>query len=69
MTVVFSASVTDATIPCRPVKSRRGVAPHRRLETWLWTGPVGHLVGGALDLLQALAYRRKRRADGGQRFR
>jgi hypothetical protein len=52
------------------VKSRRGVAPHRRLETWLWTGPLGHLVGGALDLLQALiAYRRKRRAHDGQRFR
>jgi hypothetical protein len=37
------------------------------LETWLWTGPVGHFVGGALDLLQALiAYRRKRRAGDGQ---
>jgi hypothetical protein len=46
------------------MQSRRGVAPHRRLETWLWTGPIGHLVGGALDLLTALlAYRRKRRAD------
>jgi hypothetical protein len=52
------------------VKSLRGVAPHRRLETWLWTGPVGHFVGGALDLLQALAsYQRNRRAGGGQRFR
>jgi len=52
------------------VKLRRGVAPHRRLETWLWTGPIGHLVGGGLDLLQALiAYRRKRRADGGQSSR
>jgi hypothetical protein len=52
------------------VKPGRGVAPHRRLETWLWTGPLGHLLGGALDLLQALiAYRRKRRADDGQRFR
>jgi hypothetical protein len=25
------------------------------LETWLWTGPVGHLLGGALDFTQALA--------------
>jgi hypothetical protein len=52
------------------VKPRRGAAVHKRLETWLWTGPVGHFVGGALDLLQALVtYRRKRRAGGGQRFR
>jgi hypothetical protein len=50
--------------------SHRRAAPHRRLETWLWTGPVGHFAGGALDLLTALvAYRRKRRAGGGQRFR
>jgi hypothetical protein len=27
----------------------------RRVETWLWTGPLGHLVGGSLDLLVALA--------------
>jgi len=26
-----------------------------RAETWLWTGPLGHLVGGTLDLLGALA--------------
>ncbi|HST54497.1 MAG TPA: hypothetical protein VLJ42_01220 [Solirubrobacteraceae bacterium] len=26
----------------------------RRLETWLWTGPVGHLLGGSLDFAQAL---------------
>ncbi|MGH2834574.1 MAG: hypothetical protein ACRDKD_00070 [Solirubrobacteraceae bacterium] len=25
-----------------------------RLERWLWTGPVGHLLGGALDLTEAL---------------
>jgi hypothetical protein len=25
------------------------------LETWLWTGPIGHLVGGTLDFAQALA--------------
>jgi hypothetical protein len=27
----------------------------RDLETWLWTGPIGHLVGGSLDFGQALA--------------
>jgi hypothetical protein len=32
----------------------RGRAASRRLETWLWTGPLGHLVGGALDLGEAL---------------
>jgi hypothetical protein len=26
----------------------------RRAETWLWTGPVGHLLGGAADLAAAL---------------
>jgi hypothetical protein len=36
----------------------------------VWTGPVGHFAGGALDLLQAfVTYRRKRRADGVQRLR
>jgi len=36
----------------------------RRLETWLWTGPVGHLLGGALDFAQALArYLRARARD------
>jgi hypothetical protein len=35
------------------------------LETWLWTGPVGHLLGGTLDVAQALiAYAKKRKADG-----
>ncbi|HEY5344418.1 MAG TPA: hypothetical protein VIJ66_12275 [Solirubrobacteraceae bacterium] len=34
----------------------RSVPPlARRLETWLWTGPVGHLAGGTLDFAQALA--------------
>jgi hypothetical protein len=37
-----------ATIPLRVVSSAR------RLETWLWTGPVGHLIGGALDFAEAL---------------
>jgi hypothetical protein len=27
----------------------------RRFETWLLTGPVGHLVGGGLDFCEALA--------------
>jgi hypothetical protein len=40
------------------------------MEAWLWTGPLGHLVGGALDLLQALvSYRRKRRVKDGRRSR
>jgi hypothetical protein len=52
------------------VNDSTGAQALRRLETWLWTGPVGHFVGGALDLLQALlAYRRKRRASGSQRIR
>ncbi|HEX5852867.1 MAG TPA: hypothetical protein VFY36_07235 [Solirubrobacteraceae bacterium] len=37
---------------------------HRRVETWLWTGPVGHLLGGALDFLQALARYAYARARG-----
>jgi hypothetical protein len=50
------------------VKTPHRISPQRRLETWLWTGPVGHFVGVGLDLLQALiAYRRKRRAGGAQR--
>jgi hypothetical protein len=35
----------------------------RRIEGRFWTGPLAHLLGGALDLLQALA--RARRARGG----
>jgi len=27
----------------------------RRAQARLWTGPAGHLAGGALDLLEALA--------------
>jgi hypothetical protein len=35
----------------------------KRAETWLWTGPVGHLLGGALDFAGALAgYLRASRA-------
>jgi hypothetical protein len=37
----------------------------RRLETWLWTGPVGHLIAGVMDWLVAvtgwLAYALRRR--------
>jgi hypothetical protein len=36
----------------------------RRAETWLWTGPIGHLLGGGLDFLVALArYGRARAKD------
>ncbi|HEV7936488.1 MAG TPA: hypothetical protein VGP18_00505 [Solirubrobacteraceae bacterium] len=34
----------------------------RRLEAWLWTGPLGHLIGGSLDFSEALLnYVRARR--------
>jgi hypothetical protein len=36
----------------------------RRVETWLWTGPLGHLLGGALDFGQALARYLLARARG-----
>jgi hypothetical protein len=36
----------------------------RRAETWLWSGPVGHLVGGTLDFAQALARYARARARG-----
>ncbi|MGH2902365.1 MAG: hypothetical protein ACRDK7_02040 [Solirubrobacteraceae bacterium] len=36
----------------------------KRLETWLWTGPVGHFAGGALDFAQALASYLLARARG-----
>ncbi|HEY5193049.1 MAG TPA: hypothetical protein VIJ39_04135 [Solirubrobacteraceae bacterium] len=41
-----------ATIPCEPmlVRARR----IRRLEGWLWTGPISHLLGGSLDFAEAL---------------
>jgi len=32
---------------------------------WLWTGPAGHLAGGALDLLSALVRHRLARARSG----
>jgi len=47
------------------VKARGNGRPRGRLETWLWTGPVGHLLGGLLDVAQGLfVYLRKRKADG-----
>ncbi|HUB36085.1 MAG TPA: hypothetical protein VL972_04615 [Solirubrobacteraceae bacterium] len=36
----------------------------RRVESWLWTGPVGHLVGGGLDFGRALARYLLARARG-----
>jgi hypothetical protein len=46
-------------------------SPHagRRLETWLWTGPVGHLIGGGLDFGQALARYLLARARGQRSLR
>jgi hypothetical protein len=31
------------------------MSTRRRLETWLWTGPLGHLLGGGIDFFRALA--------------
>jgi uncharacterized membrane-anchored protein len=43
---------------------------HRRFETWLWTGPVGHLLGGGLDVAQGLlVYLRTRKAGDGRSSR
>jgi len=36
-----------------PARAPRPV--RRRLEAWLWTGPVGHLVGWILDFAGVLA--------------
>jgi hypothetical protein len=44
---------------------RRKRPRRKRLETWLWTGALGHLIGGALDLGEALlryGFSRARRA-------
>ncbi|HEX9481797.1 MAG TPA: hypothetical protein VF927_06820 [Solirubrobacteraceae bacterium] len=35
-------------------RRQRGSAA-RRLEARFWTGPVGHLLGGGMDVLGALA--------------
>jgi len=42
----------------------RSPAPLKRLETWLWTGPLGHFAGGALDFAGALARYLLARARG-----
>jgi hypothetical protein len=48
------------------MKPRGNGRAHGRLERWLWTGPVGHLIGGGLDVLQGLfVYLRTRKAGGG----
>ena len=54
MTVVFSAAGTSATIPCLLVSPARRPRSRMRAEAWLWTGPLGHLLGGLLDLSGAL---------------
>jgi hypothetical protein len=36
------------------VSARTRTPAARRLEAWLWTGPVGHLVGGVLDFATVL---------------
>jgi len=52
------------------MKARGNAPPHRRFETWLWTGPVGHLLGGALDVTQGLiGYLRARQAGDRRSWR
>jgi hypothetical protein len=34
------------------------------VETWLWTGPAGHLLGGTLDVISALVRHALARARG-----
>jgi len=36
------------------VSPARGPRSRTRAEAWLWTGPLGHLLGGLLDLSGAL---------------
>jgi len=36
------------------VAGQRRSTPLQRAEARLWTGPVAHLLGGALDVLEAL---------------
>jgi hypothetical protein len=36
------------------MRDRRRAASLRRAEARLWTGPAAHLLGGALDVLEAL---------------
>jgi len=71
----MEAAAITATIPCssmtatRPrerahARSPAHPGPGRRLETWLWTGPLGHLLGGGLDFGGALARYLLARARG-----
>jgi len=53
--VVFRAAGTQGTIPCCRVAAPPERSALRRAETWLITGPVGHLLGGTLDFVNALA--------------
>ena len=72
MTDVVTVLGIAVTIACRPLN---GAPPTRtrRLETWLWTGPVGHLIAGLLDWFQAvavwLAHMVRRRVARGRRGR
>jgi hypothetical protein len=51
------------------VRIRTADSPLRRAEARLWTGPVAHLIGGALDLLGAVARLLLARARGRLRGR
>jgi hypothetical protein len=42
----------------------RSASRCRSIEARLWTGPAGHLVGGTLDFLEALARYALARARG-----
>jgi hypothetical protein len=46
------------------MSARRTASRCRRVEARLWTGPAGHLVGGTLDFLEALARYALARARG-----
>jgi len=68
--VTLLAMASDDSVPAhawlvsQPAIQRLGLAlaggdrvkrrPLRRAETWLWTGPIGHLVGGVLDWGEAM---------------
>jgi len=53
----------------RPARAARAPGVGRRLETWLWTGPLGHFLGGGLDFGQALARYLLARARGRESVR
>jgi hypothetical protein len=46
------------------MSARLTASRFRRAEARLWTGPAGHLVGGSLDFLEALARYAFARARG-----